>query len=55
MSLFKTDPEQKVRLYQIATLMKQEDLPDIFISKAVEVGLYYEGVYDLFELRVFVV
>ena len=41
---------KKVQLYEIATLMKKEGLSDVFISNAVEIGLYYEGVYDLFEL-----
>ncbi len=50
MSTFKTTPEQKVRLYEIASLMKKEGLADSFIADAVEIGLYYEGVYDLFEL-----
>ena len=50
MGLFQTSAEQKVNLYQIASLMKQEGLSDIFISSAVEIGLYYEGIYDLFEL-----
>jgi transcriptional regulator with XRE-family HTH domain len=50
MSLFQTNAEQKVQLYQIASLMKQDGLSDIFISNAVEIGLYYEGVYELFEL-----
>jgi hypothetical protein len=50
MSLFQTNAEQKVQLYKIASLMKQDGLSDIFISNAVEIGLYYEGVYELFEL-----
>jgi hypothetical protein len=50
MSVFKPTPEQKVKLYEIATLMKQDGLPDNFIANAVEIGLYYEGVFDLFEL-----
>jgi hypothetical protein len=50
MSLFQTTPEQKMKLYEIATLMKKTGLPDEFIANSVEIGLYYEGVYDLFEL-----
>ncbi len=50
MSVFQTKPEQKVRLYVIATEMKQFGLSDLFIANAVELGLDYEGVYDLFEL-----
>jgi DNA-binding phage protein len=50
MSLFQTNAEQKVKLYEIASLMKQSGLADKFIANAVEVGLYYEGVFDLFEL-----
>jgi DNA-binding phage protein len=50
MSLFQTNDVQKVRLYEIATMMKQSGLEDKFIANAVEIGLYYEGVYDLFEL-----
>ncbi|MBT8374683.1 MAG: hypothetical protein KJN80_07215, partial [Deltaproteobacteria bacterium] len=50
MSLFKTTAEQKTKLYEIATSMKQSGLPDIFIASAVELGCYYEGIYDLFEL-----
>lgn len=52
MKLFQTNPEQKVKLCEIAALMKQKGLPVTFISDAVEIGLYYEGVYDLFELWV---
>ncbi len=50
MSLFKTTDVQKVRLYEIATLMKQSGLEDKFIANAVEIGIYYEGVFDLFDL-----
>lgn len=50
MSLFKTTDGQKVRLYEIAALMKQSGLEDKFIANAVEIGLYYEGVFDLFDL-----
>lgn len=50
MSSFKTTDVQKIKLYEIATLMKQSGLQDKFIANAVEVGLYYEGVFDLFDL-----
>jgi hypothetical protein len=49
-SLYQTTDEQKVRLYKIATMMEQAGLPSKFIAGAVEIGRYYEGVYDLFEL-----
>ena len=35
MSLFKTTDEQKVRLYEIATLMKNNSLDARFIASAV--------------------
>ena len=47
---FKTTPAQRVQLYQIASEMKNADLSDEFIVKAVQLGEYYEGVFDLFEL-----
>jgi len=50
MSLFQTTDAQKVNLYKIATLMKQEGLSDKFISDAVDIASYYEGVYEMFEL-----
>ncbi|MEX0798170.1 MAG: helix-turn-helix transcriptional regulator [Bacteriovoracaceae bacterium] len=50
MSLYQTTDEQKVHLYKIATLMEQAGLPSKFIASAVEIGCYYEGVYNLFEL-----
>ncbi len=50
MSLFKTTDVQKIRLYEVATMMKQDGLEDKFIANAVEIGLYYEGVFDLFDL-----
>ena len=48
--LIKTSDAQKVTLYKIASEMKLSGLPDKFIADAVEIGKYYEGVYDLFEL-----
>ena len=50
MSQYQTNDKQKVRIYGIAGLMKQAGLSDKFIANAVEIGLYYEGAYDLFEL-----
>jgi DNA-binding phage protein len=50
MSLFQTSDAQKVTLYKIASEMKLSGLSDKFIADAVEIGRYYEGVYDLFEL-----
>ena len=50
MSLFKTTDVQKIRLYEVATMMKHSGLEDKFIANAVEIGLYYEGVFDLFDL-----
>jgi DNA-binding phage protein len=50
MSKFITTDEQKVRVYQIASLMKDEGLSDSFIAAAVKLAEYYEGAYDLFEL-----
>jgi len=48
MSLFKTTDEQKVRLYEIATLMKNSGLDARFIASAVDVAKIYEGAFDLF-------
>lgn len=50
MSQYQTSAKQKVRIYEIASLMKQNGLADKFIANAVEIGLYYEGVFDLFKL-----
>jgi DNA-binding phage protein len=50
MSTYRTTNKQKVRVYQIATLMKSEGLSDSFIAHAVKLAEYYEGAYDLFEL-----
>lgn len=50
MSIFQTTAAQKVNLYKIAALMKQEGLSNKFIADAVEIAVYYEGVYDLFDL-----
>lgn len=50
MSTFVTSDQQKVRVYQIASQMKNEGLSDSFIAGAVKLAEYYEGAYDLFEL-----
>lgn len=50
MSTFVTSDQQKVRVYQIASQMKNEGLSDKFIAGAVKLAEYYEGAYDLFEL-----
>ena len=47
---FQTTPTQIVQLYQIASEMKQTGLSDQFIVDAVQLGAYYEGMYDLFIL-----
>jgi len=47
---FKTTASQRVHLYQIASEMKASGLSDQFIADAVQLGEYYEGIYDLFEL-----
>ena len=47
---FKTTATQQVRLYQIASAMKNADLSDQFIAEAVQLGEYYEGMFDLFVL-----
>ena len=52
MSLFKTTDEQKVRLYEIATSMKQYGLDTRFIAGAVKLAEIYEGAFDLFCLWV---
>lgn len=48
MSLFKTTDEQKVRLYEIATFMKNDGLDSRFIASAVKLAEIYEGAFDLF-------
>ena len=47
---FTTTAAQKVRVYEIAALMKQAGLEDIFIAGVVEMASEYEGTYDLMEL-----
>lgn len=50
MSLFKTSSKQKVKIFEIAAMMKKNRLSDKFIADAVEIALYYQGAYDLFQL-----
>lgn len=50
MSTFRTSDAQKVKLYKIATEMKNQGLSDAFVAQAVKLAEYYEGAYDLFEL-----
>ena len=47
---FKTTATQRVVLYQIASKMKGFGLSDQFIADAVQLGEYYEGMFDLFEI-----
>lgn len=47
---FTTTPAQKVRVYQIASMMKQEGLEDEFIANLVEMASEYEGAYNLMEM-----
>lgn len=47
---YTTTPAQKVRVYQIAALMKQAGLSDTFIAGVVDMAAEYEGTYDLMEL-----
>lgn len=50
MSTYRTTDDQKVRVYQIATYMKDAGLSSSFIAGAVKLAEYYEGAYELFEL-----
>jgi DNA-binding phage protein len=50
MSSFKTTDKQKVKVYQIASAMKENGLSDSFIAQAVKLAEYYEGAYDLLRL-----
>ncbi len=47
---FTTTPAQKVRVYQIASIMKSAGLEDEFISNLVEMASEYEGAYQLMEM-----
>lgn len=50
MSLFKTNPAQLVKLYQIAAMLKKAKLSDRFITSAVKLAEEYEGAFDLLVL-----
>lgn len=50
MSIFQTTPEQKLRLYDIASRMGKEGLDPRFITSAVEFANIYEGAFLLCEL-----
>lgn len=50
MSIFITSDEQKVRVYEIAALMKKNGLSAQFILACVEQARYYEGTHDLMVL-----
>lgn len=50
MSIFITTDEQKVKVYEVATKMKQLGLSVHFISACVEQALEYEGTHDLMVL-----
>lgn len=45
-----TQPHQKLRIYEIASLMSKNGLSSGFIVPAVELASKYEGVYDIMEL-----
>lgn len=47
MSLFKTTPEQQIKVYEIATAMKAAGLGATFITDCVKHALEYEGSHDL--------
>ncbi len=47
---FTTTSEQRVRVYEIAALMKAHGLPASFIADAVRMAEAYEGLYDLMAL-----
>ncbi|MBR8840718.1 MAG: hypothetical protein DSM106950_43800 [Stigonema ocellatum SAG 48.90 = DSM 106950] len=44
---FTTSPEQKIRVYKIATRMADAGLSVAFINDAVEMAEEYEGLHDL--------
>ncbi len=50
MSLFKTTPEQQIKVYEIATAMKAAGLASMFITDCVKHALEYEGTHDLMVL-----
>lgn len=50
MSLFKTTPEQQLKVYEVATLMNAHGLSTVFITDCVKLALEYEGAHDLMVL-----
>jgi hypothetical protein len=50
MNTFRTTDKQKVRIYEIATSMKEHGLSDAFIAHSVKLAEYYLGAFDLLEL-----
>jgi len=50
MSLFKTTPDQQIKVYEIATAMKTGGLTAAFITDCVKHALEYEGSHDLMVL-----
>jgi hypothetical protein len=44
----KTSEEQKIRLHEIATKMKDFGVNTAFIADAIKIGEIYEGAFDLF-------
>ena len=47
---YRTTESQRVRVSEIAETMRKNGLSEEFVSDAVEVANYYEGMYDLFEI-----
>lgn len=47
---FETTPEQRLKLYEIATKMRAENLGTKFIAAAVKMSEEYQGTYELMEL-----
>jgi hypothetical protein len=47
---FTTTPEQKIRLYHIASLLNNVGISTKFITDAVKMSEEYEGLYDLLVL-----
>lgn len=47
---FTTSPDQKVRLYRIASLLNDAGISTRFITDAVKMGEEYEGLFDLLVL-----
>jgi DNA-binding phage protein len=49
-ALFKTKPEDHIRIMEIATMMKQSGLSNEFVSLAATMAQEYEGTFDLMVL-----